>query len=173
VQPRNPLTPRLQQHHDELLRRQHELAEHLRQLDLEIIARQNELNILQAQRAKQEELHNPQLELRRGHVYCQRYHTYLTTLNIPENERQQYFLQNLDNKTYEIIMSMLLPEDTPYDRWISILKERLGDHQSTLGSSLKLLTLKQQPNQTVIEFTEEINTSCYSCPTYHKKKVPS
>ena len=54
-------------------------------------------------------------------------------------------------------MSMLLPEDTPYDRWISILKERLGDHQSTLGSSLKLLTLKQQPNQTVIEFTEEIN----------------
>src|SRR5271156_2467364 len=54
-------------------------------------------------------------------------------------------------------MSMLLPEDTPYDKWISILKEKIGDHQGTLGSSLKLLTLKQQPNQTVIEFTEEIN----------------
>ena len=54
-------------------------------------------------------------------------------------------------------MNILLPEDIPYERWILIIKERLGDHQGTLGNSLKLLTLKQQPNQTVIEFTEEIN----------------
>ena len=90
-------------------------------------------------------------------LYSQRFNIYLDTLNIPHQERRNYFLQNVDNSTYSTISNMKLSPNLPYNDWLQRVIARFGEHIGSLGNSIKLLSISQKPSQSITEYIEDIN----------------
>ena len=67
-------------------------------------------------------------------LYVKRFHSYLGSVKIPPEECKNHFLQNVDNRTYEIIHNMGLEENLKIKKWIKVISKRFGEKIGDLGS---------------------------------------